>query len=323
MSQLKFTSCDFPESEPVPPLQDIHAAIAGVDTLSYPDQSSCIEIVGQLLPNLRVYAVTATLPRHTHDHVPAENSDNLVLLVPLDGIAAINEEGSDPLCCQPGEALLIPIDLIHQVHIAETVSIAIIDVPATMIAPQVSRLGEYQIKKISSASIPALHLLAGYTRMLMQMGGSLSPDLTLLVSTQIHDLVTLLFDTKREEAQVASKCSLRAARLQAVKHDIMEHITDSELSISQVAQRQGISPQYIRTLFHSEATTFGDYVTELRLERAYRYLCNPLHINCCISTVAFDMGFNTLSWFNRAFKQRFGLTPSEVRNLSPQPADPS
>lgn len=169
--------------------------------------------------------------------------------------------------------------------------------------------------------MPALRLLVGYTKMLIQIGDSLSPDLTLLVSTQIHDLVTLLFGAKREEAQVTGKCHLRAVRLEAIKRDILEHITENELSISQVALRQGISSQYIRALFHSEETTFADYVTELRLEQAYQYLCNPVYIDYCISTLAFDMGFSNLSWFNRAFKQRFGLTPSEVRNLSRRSAD--
>lgn len=293
------------------------------DSPSYPDQSSFIEMSGQLLPNLRVYAVTAAsyLSPHIHDPAPAENSNNLVLLVPLNGMAIINEESNDPVCCQPGEALLIPIDSIHQVHVADTVSFAIIDIPATLIVPRVSHPDGCLVKKVTSASMPALRLLVGYTKILIQIGDSLSPDLTLLVSTQIHDLVTLLFGTKQEEAQVAGKCRLRAVRLEAIKRDILEHITDSELSISQVARRQGISSQYIRTLFHTEETTFADYVTELRLDQAYRHLCNPASIDHCISTLAFGMGFNNLSWFNRAFKQRFGLTPSEVRNLSRRSAD--
>jgi len=320
MSRLKPPSCDFPESEPVSVFQDIHAAMISTDTPSYLAPSSFMEMAGQLLPNLRVYAVTAA-SQHTHDPAPAENSNNLVLLVPLDGMAVINGESSDPVCCQPGEALLIPIDLIHQVHIADTVSLAIIDIPATLIAPRVSNRDGFLIKKVTSASMPALRLLVGYTKMLIQIGDSLSPDLTLLVSTQIHDLVTLLFGAKREEAQVTGKCHLRAVRLEAIKRDILEHITESELSISQVALRQGISSQYIRTLFHSEETTFADYVTELRLDQAYWHLRSPVYIDHCISTLAFDMGFNNLSWFNRAFKQRFGLTPSQVRNLSRQSAD--
>lgn len=322
MGRLKPPSCDFPESEPVSVFQDIQAAMISTDTPSYLDQSSFIEMAGQLLPNLRVYAVTAA-SQHNHDPAPTENRNNLVLLMPLDGMAIINGESSDSVCCQPGEALLIPIDSIHQVHIADTVSLAIIDIPATLIAPQVSNPDDCLVKKITSAAMPALRLLVGYTKILIQIGNSLSPDLTLLVSTQVHDLVTLLFGAKREEAQVTGKCHLRAVRLEAIKRDILAHITESELSISQVARRQGISSQYIRTLFHSEETTFADYVTELRLDQAYRYLCNPVYIDHCISTLAFDMGFSNLSWFNRAFKQRFGLTPSEVRNLSRRSEDQS
>ena len=153
------------------------------------------------------------------------------------------------------------------------------------------------------------------------MGDSLSPDLTLLVSTQTHDLVTSLFGVMREETEVMRKCSSCAARLAAIKQDIQHHINESELSISQVARRQNISSQYIRTLFHREKTTFADYVTELRLERAYRHLRNPVCRNHHISTVAFDTGFSNLSWFNRAIKQRFGMTPSEARNLSRRPAN--
>lgn len=157
--------------------------------------------------------------------------------------------------------------------------------------------------------------------MLVQMKQDLSPELASLASAQIHDLLTLLLGAKQDEMEIAKGRGLRAVRLKAVKSDILEHITDSELSISHVALRQGISPQYIRALFHSEQTTFADYVTGIRLEQAYRLLRSPLHMGCSISTLAFAMGFNNLSWFNRVFKQRFGLTPSDVRDLFRQSAD--
>jgi AraC-like DNA-binding protein len=32
-----------------------------------------------------------------------------------------------------------------------------------------------------------------------------------------------------------------------------------------------------------------------------------------VSAIAFDAGFNDLSHFNRAFRQRFGVTPSEIK----------
>ncbi|MXS86168.1 AraC family transcriptional regulator [Nitrosomonas sp. HPC101] len=323
MSQLKYSSHDFPENEHVSACQDSSAEIASIAGQFHPDRPSFAELTEQLLPNLRVYVVTTT-PSSTQAACPAtENGDNPVLLVPLNGIVIINLDDGDPVCCQPGDAILGSNDLIHHAHIADAVSIAIIDVPVLLITSGVNCPAPCLTQKVASTAVPELRLLVGYTKMLMQLGGSLSLDLASLVSTQIHDLVTLLFGTKRKEAHMTGRCGLRAARLRAVKHDIMEHIADSELSINQVALHQGISPQYIRTLFHSEDTTFADYVTGLRLEQAYRHLCNPLCIDHCISTLAFELGFNNLSWFNRAFKQRFGLTPSEARNLFRQSADQS
>ncbi|MDL1866586.1 helix-turn-helix domain-containing protein [Betaproteobacteria bacterium PRO4] len=320
---VEFCTRGFPESGTVSAFQDTQAVDVNMNTPSCLDQSSFIEMAEQLLPNLRVCAAAAAAIHlsHGHDHAPGESNNNLILLMPLDGMAVLGEENNDPVCCQAGEALLIPADLICQVYIADTVSIAIIDIPATLAVSRDFNPGGHQIRKVASASMPELRLLIGYTRMLIQMGDDLSLSLVSLVSTQIHDLVTLLFGTKREEAQVAGKCSLRAVRLEAIKRDILEHLSENELSISQVALRQGISPQYIRTLFHNEDTTFADYVTGLRLEQAYQHLCNPLYIDYCISTLAFNLGFNNLSWFNRAFKQRFGLTPSEAKNLSRQSAD--
>lgn len=77
-----------------------------------------------------------------------------------------------------------------------------------------------------------------------------------------------------------------------------------------------ISESYIRQLLAAEHTTFTDFVLSERLARAYRFLTDPLNLNRNISTVAYEVGFGDLSYFNRAFRRRFGTTPSEVRDLA-------
>lgn len=317
MSRFRFSTLNFPESERVNAFQEVYASIANMDMEPYLGHAPFVEMVGQLLPNLGVYEtiVSPHTSRRTRAHVAAESNDNLALIVPINSSAIVIPKNSDQLNCSPGEALLIPTDSIHQALNPNKMSIAVIAIPRLLIAPRVSDLSRHLMKKISSAYAPELRLLVGYARMLIQMKEDLSPELASLASTQIHDLLTLLFGAKRDESEIANGRGLRAVRLKAVKSDILEHITDSELSINQVALRQGISPQYIRALFHSEETTFADYVTKLRLERVYRLLCNPLHIGSSISTLAFSMGFNNLSWFNRVFKNQFDLTPTEVREL--------
>jgi AraC-like DNA-binding protein len=49
----------------------------------------------------------------------------------------------------------------------------------------------------------------------------------------------------------------------------------------------------------------------LRLRRAAELL--PRQGGRRISEIAFECGFNDLSYFNRCFRRRFGLTPSAAR----------
>jgi len=45
-------------------------------------------------------------------------------------------------------------------------------------------------------------------------------------------------------------------------------------------------------------------------------LTDPLHANQKVSTIALDIGFGDLSYFNRAFRRRYGMTPSELRTAT-------
>ena len=71
-------------------------------------------------------------------------------------------------------------------------------------------------------------------------------------------------------------------------------------------------------LFEAEATTFTDYVLEQRLARAYRLLTDR-HGGEKITAVAYDVGFADLSYFYRAFRRRFGATPSDIRAQAKNP----
>jgi AraC-like DNA-binding protein len=54
-------------------------------------------------------------------------------------------------------------------------------------------------------------------------------------------------------------------------------------------------------------------VREQRLLEAFRRFNDPGSAHHSISAVAYGCGFSDLSWFNHAFKRRFGRTPSDVR----------
>jgi AraC-like DNA-binding protein/ligand-binding sensor protein len=91
---------------------------------------------------------------------------------------------------------------------------------------------------------------------------------------------------------------------------IDKHKTE-ELSLADVAKAAGASIFHFCKVFHkATGLKFTDYVARVRLEDARNRLLNP---NLRISEIAYDVGFQSLTQFNRTFKRVFGQSPSEFR----------
>ena len=110
--------------------------------------------------------------------------------------------------------------------------------------------------------------------------------------------------------------AIAAARLRAIMADIAAYLGDCNLTAAAVAQRQRVTPRYVHKLFEQEGLVFSRFVLGQRLARAYRMLTDVRHAQRSISSVAFEVGFGDLSYFNRAFRQCYDATPSEVRRLA-------
>ena len=91
---------------------------------------------------------------------------------------------------------------------------------------------------------------------------------------------------------------------------IEEHSAE-ELSLSKVAKAANISPNYLSEKF-KEVTgiNFVDYINRIRFEGACRLLQN---VDLRVSEIAFAVGFQSLSQFNRVFKKLSGKSPSYYR----------
>lgn len=91
---------------------------------------------------------------------------------------------------------------------------------------------------------------------------------------------------------------------------IHDHFGD-ELSLDLVAKVVNMSANYFSEKF-KEATgmRFVEYVARSRVEKARNLLQNP---KFRIGEVAFEVGFQSLSQFNRAFKKVAGESPREYR----------
>lgn len=89
------------------------------------------------------------------------------------------------------------------------------------------------------------------------------------------------------------------------------HLAET-IELNQVAGHVGVSPFHFCRLFkQATGLTLKQYVTRRRVEWAKCRLRQP-HVRA--TEVAYDVGFGSLSQFNRSFQQVVGSSPSEWRS---------
>ncbi len=115
------------------------------------------------------------------------------------------------------------------------------------------------------------------------------------------------------------------ARLVAARRVLDERLTaamdggawrDEALSIGGLARAVGAPEHQLRDLINRGHgyRNFADYVNAYRLAAAQARLADPAEARSTVAAIAFDVGFGSLSAFNRAFRAATGETPTAWRN---------
>jgi AraC-like DNA-binding protein/ligand-binding sensor protein len=140
---------------------------------------------------------------------------------------------------------------------------------------------------------------------------------TRVMSSRQHESVVKLLTIFAEHLSMVSNRILvqeqnaESPVITRAKQFIAEHQTE-ELSLDQVAKSVHTSKFYFCKLFKkSTGVNFTDYLSRVRTERAKNLLLNP---NLRVSEIAYEVGFQSLTHFNRVFKRILGQSPTEYRS---------
>ena len=97
--------------------------------------------------------------------------------------------------------------------------------------------------------------------------------------------------------------------------DFIHSHQSEDLSLADVAKAVNTSTFYFCKVFkRMTGINFTDYLSRVRIERAKNLLLNP---NLRVSEIAFEVGFQSLTHFNRVFKKIIGQSPTEYRGHLP------
>jgi AraC-like DNA-binding protein len=140
-------------------------------------------------------------------------------------------------------------------------------------------------------------------------------DTRVLSARQHESIVKLLTIFAEHLSMVSNQIVVREQNAEPpviarAKQYIQEHQTE-ELSLGQVASAVHTSKFYFCKMFKkTTGINFTDYLSRVRTERAKTLLLNP---NLRVSEIAYEVGFQSLTHFNRIFKRILGQSPTDYR----------
>ena len=122
--------------------------------------------------------------------------------------------------------------------------------------------------------------------------------------------------TAVEPAEVRARD--REKELIAKLQELMTHnagYRDANVAIAPLAARLGVPEKKLREVINRRLgfKNFPGYVNAFRIEEVTRRLQDPSQDDIPILTMALEAGFGSIVAFNRAFKERYGVTPSTYR----------
>lgn len=310
---VRFAFDDCPEEERPTLLRECFARVGVHYDFSAPrDAPFHVDLALNPFPGLLVGVgrLQAMRRRGTRE-LAAQMSDDAALLVNLKGAHRIEQRNQD-IVLGEGEAAFTSCSDVSTIVHGDASEMLVLRLPKAGLAPLVDHLDDGWARRIP-CEVPALRLLRSYLTLAWDDQTQAGPDLQRSVVTHVYDLLALMMGTGRDTTAIAEARGLAAARLHAIKQDIDRKLAESDLSVAALAVRHRCTARSVQRLFEQEGTTFTEYLMAHRLACAYRLLGDPDRQGDKISAVAFDCGFGDLSYFNRAFRRRYGAAPSEVR----------
>lgn len=105
--------------------------------------------------------------------------------------------------------------------------------------------------------------------------------------------------------------AIRSPLIRQLTAYLEKHVSE-DLRLEQLARHFGASPSYLSRRFSKEmGMPLFAYLNKIRLEQAKRQLKEARDRN--ITQVCYDVGFRSISQFNRAFRSHTGMSPSAYR----------
>jgi AraC-like DNA-binding protein len=314
--RARISTDDFPEAKRLQMWREAYGrGIANVDIEPIGEAPFRADVTFSLLPNVSIAAGSRS-PAHyrVSKELAARGKDIVAISILRSGRATATQFGKELIAGVGSASVIAPL--------APSTSTMLTDgsfVTLVFSLPAIAKLAPHYSQAFGrpiASDNEALRHLARYADLLHADDGIFDPAVARSVSHHLIDLAALALGARGDLAEFALQRGGTAARLTAIKSDILAALGDNELSTERIAARHGISPRYVRKLFEQDGSSFSAFVLAERLAKAQRMLVDRRYSHLNIAQIAHESGFGDVTYFNRVFRRRYDARPSDFREAA-------
>lgn len=249
--------------------------------------------------------------RRTLAHVRRGDPENLQLALMTQGAFRISQGGNESVV----EGGLVLTDTSRPSEGACTggqVGTLVVQIPRRTLALGSDRVDRLLAQSLA-AGVGSGAILADFLKSLVARGPHCGPEELPAMGAVTLDLVTAFLARQLGDPGQAPAEARAQETLQRVYRFIENNLGDPGLTPRTVAGRHNLSVRRLHSLFEDQPLTVAACIRRRRLERAHADLAcgelssRPVHV------LAARWGFSSATGFSRAFREVYGITPTEHR----------
>ena len=246
--------------------------------------------------------------RRTRDDIRKEFGEHFFLLVQLEGVCGIEQQGRQSLIAS-GDCILVDSSLPSNFHFNGRFSNQLsVHLPRQLLLAQ--KPNELEISHRLPAQDPMATMLRAVVAKILQTSSAHS---------RAGELRQLLFQATRQAFAVDGPGDFvpkdrSCGRFELAQILVDRHLTEERLTPQWLARRLGVSLRTLQEDFSTLGATATSFIRDRRLRLARDRLAEMQRgaHSPTIADIALASGFNDISYFNRCFKKAFDCSPKDV-----------